>query len=116
MNSTAFVAAPYFSEDNSIVETNIITAQDCAIWLWNNGYSVLCPHTNTKNFHRLTYVPESVYRAFYLKVIRSGLIDLVVFAGNWEYSTGCKEELTLAKTLMIPTWEWKSTYGLHREV
>lgn len=108
MRPTTMIAAPYYDKDPSVIQENITIARTCAIWLWENGFYVLTPHLNTANFHCLTNVEEQVYRDFYLKVIRSGLTDLLVMTGEWHErpNSFCHQELKLATCLGIPAYVW----------
>lgn len=108
MRPTAMIAAPYYDKNPNVVKDNITVARTCAIWLWDNGYYAITPHLNTGDFHVLTGVSESDYRDFYLKVIRSNLIDLLVLTGAWRerLESFVHQELKLATRLGIPAFEW----------
>lgn len=111
MHATAFVSGPYApipSLKLDIVD-NVSTAEACAIWLWNHDYYVFCPHLNTRYFGSYSPVPEQRYVAFYLSVIRSGLIDLLVLLPYWELSSGTDKEFRLARSLQIPILLWSPT-------
>lgn len=108
MRKVAFVCGPYNKLDKHNLSTahNISVAEECSIWLWNNDYSAFCPHLNTKDFHLLTYVPEREYVNFYLKVLASGFINLLVLLPHWRDSTGSRKESNLARQLSIPRYYW----------
>lgn len=113
---TAFVAGPYFSTgqngkaDHVQIHKNIREAERVAVWLWDNEYEAFCPHKNTSMFHVLTSQKEDVYRAFAQKVLRSGLIELLVLAKNYEKSKGTKEEIELCQSLGIPVYAFRETF------
>lgn len=109
MRSTAFVSAPYQGDTTSHIDRNIAVAELCSLWLWNNNYEAFCPHLNTRNFHILISQPEQVYLNFCFKIIRSGLIDLIVLCGSWKLSSGVRDEIELARTLKIPITIWQQT-------
>jgi len=113
MKATAFVSGPYYNKDPEIIATNIQAAQECAIWLWEHNYYTFCPHLNTKHFEVLSTQSEEVYLDFCLKVIRSGLIDLIVLTThNYTTSTGTLKEIDLAMRLDIPIMLWTKKNGL----
>jgi hypothetical protein len=106
MRPTAFICGPYHDSEPRQINKNIEAAKEASVWLWNNGYYVFCPHMNTANFHILTHQPESVYKQFAFRVIRSGLIDLLVLIFRWKFSEGAHNELQLCRTLEIPVLEF----------
>ena len=109
MRATAFVSGPYspLPYIKSDVVDNISTATDCAIWLWEHDFSVICPHLNTKFFDNLTDQPKEAFLDFYLSIIRSGVVDLIVLLPNWQSSEGTSAEFQLARRLYIPTYTWE---------
>ena len=110
MRPTAMVSGPYMSLGRSMVDDCVGRAEACSIWLWENDYYVLTPHLNTRNFHELVNQHESVYLDFWKKVIRSGLVDLLVMTYNWNQSDGALKENQLARHLGIPIYEWQLTW------
>lgn len=106
MRPTAFVAGPYIDTRPEFITKNIEDAKTAAVWLWDHGYYVFCPHMNTAGFHVLTSQGEDVFKAFYLRVIRSGLIDLIVLLPYWKTSEGTMEEFAFARNLQIPVFEF----------
>jgi len=107
MHSTAFVSGPYTAIPHlqSTID-NIAIATDCAIWLWTHDYYVFCPHLNSRHFDTFANVPESRYIDFYLSILRSGIIDLLVLLPHWELSSGTEKEFKLARLLQIPICTW----------
>lgn len=108
----AFVCGPYFDSSEYVIQNNIARAKACAIWLWNNNFYVICPHTNTGGFHSHTSVSEEVFRVFY-KTLIERVVDLVVLYEDSLRifaSTGTTEEIGLARELNIPVYVWRGTY------
>jgi len=109
---TVFVSGPYAAIDNGpSTYDNISIAESCSVWLWSNGYHAFCPHLNTRDFNWFAQQPPEVYLDFCIKVLRSGLIDLMVMCGQWRLSQGCflrkhHSEFHTAVDLHIPVFEW----------
>lgn len=112
-HSVAFVSGPYKRNHKSTTD-NINLARDCAIYLWNTGYYVICPHLNTANFETYTGVPPRAFLDFCLHLIRSGVVDLLVMLPRWHVSYGAKKEFALARRLDIPIYTWEPPDSLTR--
>ena len=106
MRPTVFVAGPYSDIKPEFITKNVDNAKTCAVWLWDHGYYVFCPHLNTAGFHILTSQGEDIFKAFCFRVIRSGLIDLIVLLPFWKTSEGTMHELAFARNLEIPIFEF----------
>jgi hypothetical protein len=80
--------------------TNINTARQHAIRIWNRGDAALCPHLNTAHFE---YDCDASYDDYIegdlLMVERS---DLIYMLPGWEHSRGAKAERAHAITKGIP--------------
>ena len=52
-----------FSDDDNIhgVERNIILASEAALQGWRQGWTVICPHKNTKDFQWATDISHDVW-------------------------------------------------------
>lgn len=106
MRPTAFIAGPYIDAEPKFITKNIEEAKQAAVWLWDHGYYVFCPHLNTAGFHILTSQEENVFKSFCFRVIRSGLIDLIVLLPFWKTSEGTMNEMSFAQRLKIPIFEF----------
>jgi len=111
---TVFVSGPYTDlsyKGGPSTTINIGVSRECALWLWENGYYAFSPHLNTQSFELYINVETLVYLDFCIKVLRSGLIDLMVMCGQWRLSQGCflrkqHSEFHTAVDLHIPVFEW----------
>lgn len=108
MRPTAFVAGPYMDIKPENIPKNISIAREATVWLWDNNYYVFCPHLNTAGFHILTSQGEDIFKTFCFRVIRSGLIDLIVLLPFWQISEGTMNELAFARNLEIPIFEYSN--------
>jgi len=96
----AYVAGPYRGRDEFEVHDHIANARWAAIELWNKGYAVLCPHTNTANFEhygRKYAIRDWVWLEGGLELLRR--CDVLVMLPGWEYSEGSRKEMALAEEL-----------------
>jgi len=114
MHSTALISGPYSPLPKTKTSKHISIARECALWLWSNHYYAICPHLNTANFEHEIAVQNHVYVDFCFKLMRSGVVDLVVMLPNWNQSHGAKLEFKLARELYIPLYIWTKTTGIAR--
>ena len=100
-----YVAGPYSSFGT--VEENIKVATEQAQALWNEGFTVICPHTNTGHFKNEDDggIPEPDYLDGYMHIVPR--CDGVVLLPNWIKSHGAQKEKELADTLDIPVFDSK---------
>lgn len=113
-HSVAFVSGPYKDLPESSTPTHIDQARWCAVYLWDVGYYVICPHLNTGGFETLTHQPPKVFLDFCLHIIRSGVVDLLVMLPKWTESFGSRQEFKLARRLDIPIYTWTPGTSLVR--
>jgi hypothetical protein len=45
-----YIIGPFRAENSWLVEQNIRRAEEVALQLWQKGFAVICPHTNTRFF------------------------------------------------------------------
>ena len=97
-----YVAGPYGSYGT--IEENIKIATERAQELWNAGFTVICPHTNTGHFKNEDDggIPELEYLEGYLHIVPR--CDGIVLLPNWEKSSGAVKENNLAHTLGLPVF------------
>ena len=96
-----FLAGKYTGKTKEETRENIQTAEDYSVRLWNMGYSVFCPHLNTKLFEekscKATYED---YIQFTLAMIPS--CDVMFLLPNWKDSPGSIRERAVASECNIP--------------
>lgn len=86
------------------IEANIDYARDLAIELWEEGYTVICPHLNTAHFETdcdLTY--EEYLQGDFEIILRC---DAVVMMPNWRDSAGATQEYEWAMRHSVPVYEY----------
>jgi hypothetical protein len=99
----AYVAGPYRDPRGPYyIGRNIEVAREIAIALWNMGYAVVCPHTNTAFMDGAA--PDSVWLNGDLEILRR--CDIIVMVPGWEKSTGAKGELLCAKDASLSVYYW----------
>jgi len=115
----AYISGPYRAGTFRGVIENIRKAEAVAIELWEMGYAVICPHTNTALFPEGAgepYYDEQQYKVIppidYIKgdlEIISRLVprsDVIIMLPGWKDSEGSKSELhaAMARSLKICFW------------
>ncbi len=99
-----YVAGPYGSF--STIEENIKIAADYSQELWNAGFTVICPHTNTGQYFKYEDnggIHKDDYLEGYLYIVPR--CDGVVLLSDWEKSTGAVKEHNLAREIDIPVFD-----------
>jgi hypothetical protein len=88
-----YVSGPYRAETINGVFENVYRARKHALYLWNLGYSVLCPHTNT------AFMDGSLDDEAWLEgdLVMLARCDLIYMVPGWESSEGAKVELDRAR-------------------
>lgn len=91
-----YIAGPITASSPEIRQKNIEYACKRAAYYWNQGYSVICPHANTKNVE--DYTASNFDDTQWLKGGLEQLhrCDAIVLLPNWESSYGSKQELRVA--------------------
>jgi hypothetical protein len=88
-----FVSGAYRSTSKAGITRNINHAKREAHKLFEQGWAVICPHTNSAHFPG----DDSVYLSAYLLILSR--CDAVWMLRGWEKSLGARCELELAKQL-----------------
>ena len=86
-----FVSGPYRGN----VESNIIKARRVAIALWQQGWAVFCPHTNTANFDG--ECSDDVWLKGDIEILKR--CDAIYMMSTWKDSKGAEEEYRIALEL-----------------
>jgi nucleoside 2-deoxyribosyltransferase len=94
-----YIIGPYRSDSSWQVEQNIREAEDVAAILWNQGFSVFCPHTNTR-FFNTGVAPDSTFLEGDLEWLKQA--DLAVAVGQWKFSKGSCREIDFCMEHKIP--------------
>lgn len=89
-----YLAGPYRGN----VEHNVRVARYTAAILWNMGFVVLCPHTNSGGMER--DVPEdTVLMAGAVELMKRCDMLVVMADTEWEKSAGTMREIEVAKEI-----------------
>ena len=100
-----YVAGSYRALTQAQVESNIDSARKMAGRLWAEGFTVVCPHTNTAHFDTLfPGIPDEAYRDGDIEILSR--CDAVVAAPGWSESNGTLRELKYAVDHLIPVYFW----------
>ena len=90
-----YVAGPYRAQSEDEVFNNIVHAREVAVELWQAGWAVICPHTNS--FFMGTRLGDDCFIEGDLEILSR--CDAVYMMSNYEGSEGAKLELAKAKEL-----------------
>jgi len=102
-----YIAAPYRAKTICSLQQNISDARLMAMYYWNKGYAVLCPHLNSANFDGL--IADEQFLAG-TKLMLSKC-DIIAMHPNWEQSEGCRNEHAFMhfekgnSTILYPEWD-----------
>lgn len=94
-----YVAGAYTAPTDIEVERNVKTARDYALKVCKMGFSVICPHMNTKGYERDGMTYEEVMENDFEQITRC---DGMFMVPGWENSKGSLRERKLAMDLGLP--------------
>jgi hypothetical protein len=105
-----YVAGPIDNPNPEKVKENIERACKEAAWFWQKGFSVICPHANTKNVEDYCSLDRDQWIDGDLEQVRR--CDAIYLCEGWEESEGCKKELkeAIENGLQIIPHRRKNTY------
>ena len=95
------------------VDENIAYAETFARVLWDEGYTVVCPHLNTANFNEDGATSWKDYLQGDLEILSR--CDIVFALPNWKDSKGSKIEIDYALRKAIPVVESKDMLDMYYE-
>ena len=93
-----YVAGPFRAPTAWGIEQNIRRAEALALGVWREGYTAICPHTNTRHFQG--ELPDDIWLEGDLNILER--CDAVILAHGWQSSTGTLREIERAQLLGIP--------------
>ena len=92
-----YVAGKYRGETEREVFDNIISARSAALKLWDEGWAVVCPHTNSILMG--SRLGDAQFIKGDLEIIRR--CDAIYMLLNWQLSQGARLELAEAERLSL---------------
>jgi len=101
-NFLLYVAGPYSADTDEGISQNIENAGVIAQQLWDEGFTVICPHTNTAQFTH-----DKTSYADYIEgdLVMLARCDGIVLIDGWENSKGAIGEKERAELLNIPVFD-----------
>lgn len=97
----AYVCGPYRARSDNLVLGNIMQAREIAAWLWQLGFAVVCPHSNSALMGGVA--EEGVFLKGYIEILKR--CDLLVLVVGWAPSAGAAAEVAAAKEQHIPIFQ-----------
>ncbi len=83
-----YIIGPFRAENAWLIERNIRRAEEVALKLWQKGFAVICPHTNTRFFNGA--VPNENFLKGDLEILKR--CDAALCIEGWMNSIGsCSE-------------------------
>jgi len=92
-----FISGPYRAATTWDISMNIVAARRAAIKMWQAGYAVICPHSNTSHFDGIC--PDETWLDGDLEMLRR--CDVIYMMAKWQESEGARVEHDLAIELGI---------------
>jgi nucleoside 2-deoxyribosyltransferase len=96
-----YVAGPFRGDSAWEIECNIRRAESLALSVWRAGAACLCPHSNTRFFHRAA--PDKIWLDGDLELLLR--CDAVILTEDWTKSSGTLDEVIFAICHSIPVFE-----------
>ena len=99
----AYVSGPYTADTKEQKIANIQQARKIAVELWDLGYAVICPHSNTAFFNEMCKVAK--YEDFIVgDLVMLEYCDVMVLTPDWWASNGARIEAGYAHIHLIPIY------------
>jgi hypothetical protein len=101
---TAGPYSPYTDYENGphAIAENIAVAKLMSIRLWEEGFTVICPHLNTFHFEEICRCQYEDYLAGDLRILAR--CDVLLMLPNWQRSSGSIREREFARSLNLPVY------------
>ena len=93
-----YIIGPFRAENAWLVEQNIRRAEEAALKLWQKGFTVICPHANTRFFDG--FLPSDVFLKGDLEILKRCNAALCI--SGWMHSVGSCNEVAFCKEYKIP--------------
>ncbi len=100
MMKLAYVGGRYRGRTHNEIMENIQAARAVAVRLWELGYAVICPHTNSAFMSGA--VSEDAFLRAGIEILHR--CDLLVLVEGWPASEGTAKEIEEAKSRGIPVF------------
>lgn len=97
----AYVIGPYRADSVYQVRLNIMNAEYVALWLWKNGFAVICPHKNTSLLDG--ECPDETWLNGDIEILSR--CDFAVCVKHWQGSSGSVAEVKFCEENNIPVYE-----------
>jgi len=88
-DKVAYISGPLRASTIEQTEANITAAENEALWWLSNGFAVICPHKNGRDFGQVLNVEKVILAADEELVSRC---DIIVMLYNWTTSAGSVRE------------------------
>ena len=95
-----YIIGPYRAKTEWEVKQNIQSAEDVALFVWQNGGAAICPHTNTAFMGGAPGTSDDTWLDGYIEVLSR--CDAVASCINAAGSAGSLAELAYARERSIP--------------
>jgi hypothetical protein len=98
-----YVSGAYYGKDSGqSIKSNVELAKQAAIELWERGYGVICPHTNSHFTKEECNCNYDDYLVSYLEIVKR--CNVVFMLDNWKESNGASTERQIALENDIPVF------------
>ena len=97
-----YIIGPYRGDSDCETDMNIDEAKDVARQLWAEGFTAVCPHTNSAHFGGI--ITDEAFCERY-KELMHACAHAIFCVPGWQQSEGSRGEAELANKLGIPMFE-----------
>ena len=94
-DKVVYISGPYRAGTIVQIEANITAAENEAIYCWGQGFAVLCPHKNSRDFERI-FKEDSVLLPGDEELVSR--CDIIVMLPGWRQSVGSRREHARAES------------------